>query len=248
MADDATIRDALTGSDGTSDPIIPVRPDLIFPDPTAAGPMVSTPAVTVPRFDTGFVLPRVAIGEEALLEAERQLEAERELARQATERERQDRNTAEGRQRTERRAIAGGYSIPSVTGGAFVRPPAPARPAPARPADISRLPPPTAAQWTRPQTPGSPAQGFTPPQTGPAPPWQRTNPQAQRLQQVMQQWSTQAATRRGGSGGTSPRGTSARKKGGSAVGCLVFLVFVFVIFGQAGGAFIDLIKNIFDGH
>ncbi|WP_353650261.1 hypothetical protein ABLG96_04790 [Nakamurella sp. A5-74] len=238
MADDATIRDALTGSDGTADPIIPVRPDPIFPDPTAAGPMVSTPAVTVPRFDTGFVLPRVAIGEEALLEAERQLEAERELARQATERERQDRNTAEGRQRTERRAIAGGYSIPSVTGGAFVRPPTPVRPT-----DFSRLPPPTAAQWTRPQTPGSPAQGFTPPQTGPASPWKSTNPQAQRLQQAMQQWSTQAATRRGGSGSTS-----ARKKSGSAVGCLVFIVFVFVIFGQAGEGLINLIKSIFDGR
>lgn len=237
MADDGFRRDALAGSDGTSDPVIPVRPDEIYADPTAAGTLIGTPAIPVPSL--GFALPKVAIGEEALIEAERQLEAERERARQATETERQDRNRAESRQRTERRAIAGGYSIPSVTGGTFVRPPAPARTT-----NPSRLPPPTAAQWTRPQTPGSPAQGFTPPQTGPAAPWRPTNQQGQRLQQVMQQWSTQAARR----GAAGSGGASARKKSGSAVGCLVFIVFVFVIFGQAGNGLIDLIKSIFDGR
>ena len=236
MAGYATIRDALAGSDGTADPVILVRPDQVFTDPTAAGTLIGTPAVPVPSL--GFALPKVAIGEEALIEAERQLEAERERARQATERERQDRNSAESRQRTERRAIAGGYSIPSVTGGTFVRPPAPGRPT-----NVSRLPPPTAAQWTSPRTPGAPAQGFTPPQTGPASPWQSVTPQTQRLQQAMQQWSAQASARRSGSSTGS-----ARKKSGGAVGCLVFIVFVFVIFGQAGEGLINVIKSLFDGR
>lgn len=247
MSNDPLLRDALIGADGTADPVIPIRPDQIFSDPTAATPVISTPSVTVPVGGPGFSPSPVGIGEEALIEAERQLEAVRELSRQATERERQDRNRAESQQRTARRAAAGGYAVPSTTGGAFIRPPVAGRAQ-----NLSQLPPPAgpsaAARSAYSPTAYLPPTAASAPPSAPAAPWRQSGQPTEKVQQLLQQWSTQASSRIAAQRATGSRPTSSRKKSGNAVGCLVVIIMLFVIFGQAGGAIIEAIKSVFEGH